>query len=144
MDCSMPDFPFLCCLPEIAQTHVHWISDANQPSNPLSFHSLPSSLFSSPGSFLMSQLFASGDQSIGALASATVILINIQNLFPLGLTALVSLLSKGISRVFFNTITQKHQVQPSLWSDSHINTLLWKNHRFNYTHFGQQSNISAF
>ena len=60
------------------------------------------------GSFLMSQFFASGGQSIGASASASVLPMNIQDWFPLGLTA-VSLQSKGLSRVFSNTIVKKHK-----------------------------------
>ena len=56
--------------------------------------------FAASGSFLMSQLFASGGQSIGASASASVLPKNIQNRFPLGLTGLISLLSKGLARVF--------------------------------------------
>ena len=73
---------------------------------PFSSHlqSLPAS-----GSFLMSQLFASCGQSIGASASALVLPIYIQGWFPLGLTGLISLQSKGLSRVFFNTTVQKHQ-----------------------------------
>ena len=59
--------------------------------------------FSASGSFLMSQLFTSGGQSIGASASASVLLMNIQNLFPLRLTGLISLQSKGLLRVFSNT-----------------------------------------
>ena len=65
--------------------------------------------FPAPRSFPASRLFASGGQSIGASASATVLLMNIQDLFPLGLTGLISLLSKGLSRVSFSTIVQKHQ-----------------------------------
>ena len=57
----------------------------------------------------MSQLFASGGQSIGASASASVLPMNIQDCFPLGLTGLISLPSKGLSRVFSNTRVQKHQ-----------------------------------
>ena len=81
--------------------------------------------FPAPGSFPMSQLFASGGKSIGASASASVLPMNIQGLFPLGLTGLISLLFKGLSRVFFNTTVQKHQffsAQPSLWSRSCIHT----------------------
>ena len=63
--------------------------------------------FPASGSFLISQLFASGSQSIGA--SAWVLPMNIQDWFPLGLTGLISLQSKGLSRVFFNTTVQKHQ-----------------------------------
>ena len=77
--------------------------------------------FPASGSFPMSQLFASGGQSIGASASASVLPMNIQDCFPLGLPGLVSLQSKVLTRIFFNTIVQKHQffsVQPSLWSNS--------------------------
>ena len=87
-----------------------------------SIQSLPSS-----GSFLMSQLFTSSGQSIGASASASVLSMNIQDWFPLGLTDLISLQSKGLSRVFFSTTVQKHQsfsAQPSYWSNSHIHTWL--------------------
>ena len=80
--------------------------------------------FLASGSFPISQLFTSGGQSIGA--SASVLPMNIQNWFPFGLTGLVSLLSKGLSRVFSSTTIQKHQVfaQPSLWSNSHSHTWL--------------------
>ena len=77
------------------------------------------------GSFLMSQLFTSGGWSIGV--SASVLPINIQDWVSLGLTCLISLQSKGLSRVFSNTTVQKHQffgTQPSLWSNSHIYTWL--------------------
>ena len=69
----------------------------------------------------------SGGQSIGVSASESVLPMNIQDWFPLGLTALISLQSKGLSRVFSNTTVQKHQffsAQPSLWSNSHIHTWL--------------------
>ena len=66
--------------------------------------------FQASGSFPMSQLFASGGQSIAASVSASVLPMNIQNWLPLGLTGLVSLQSKGLSRVFPNTIVQKHQL----------------------------------
>ena len=81
-------------------------------------------LFPAPGYFLMSRLFASGGQSIGA--SASVLPMNIQDWFPLGLTGLI-LLSKGLSRVFSNTTVAKYQffgAQLSLWSNSHIHTWL--------------------
>ena len=75
---------------------------------------LPQSLPAS-GSFPVSQLFASDGQSIGA--SASVLPMNIQDWYPLGLAGLISLLSKGLSRVFSSTTVQKHQflgAQPSL------------------------------
>ena len=81
--------------------------------------------FPASGSFQMSQLFASGGQSIGA--SESVLLMNIQGWFPLWLTGLTSLQSKRLSRVFSNTTVQKHQffcTQLSLWSNSHIHTWL--------------------
>ena len=90
------------------------------------FSSCPQS-FPAPGSFLMSQLFISAGKSIGASASASVLPMNIQGWFPLGLTSLTSLQSKGLPRVFSNTIFQKHQflsAQPSLWFNSHICTWL--------------------
>ena len=98
--------------------------DAIQPSLPLS---LPS-----PPAFYLSQhqglsqwvgSFAPSGQSIRA--SASVLPMNIQSLFPLGLTGLISMLSKGLSRVFSSTKVWKHQcfgTQPSLWSISHIHT----------------------
>ena len=72
------------------------------------FSSCPQS-FPASGSFPMNWLFASGGQSTGASASASVLPMNIQGRFPLGLTGLISLLSKGLSIVFSNTIVQKHQ-----------------------------------
>ena len=73
------------------------------------------------------KLFIWGGQSIGASASASVLPMNIQGWFPLGLTGLISLQFKGLSRLFSNTTVQKHQffdTQPSLWSNSHIHTWL--------------------
>ena len=78
-----------------------------------------------PAVFPVSQLFTLGGQSIGA--SASVLPVNIQSWFPVGVIGLISLLSKGLSRVFSSTTVQKHQffgVQPSLWSISHICTWL--------------------
>ena len=78
-------------------------------------------------SFPMSQFFASGGQRIGVSASASILPMSIQDWFPLGLTGLISLQSKELSRVFSNTIVQKHQffgIQLSLWSNSHIHTWL--------------------
>ena len=66
--------------------------------------------FPSSGSFPMSQLFASGGQSIGVSASTSVLPINIQDWFPLGWTSWISLQSKGLSRVFSNITVQKHQL----------------------------------
>ena len=81
------------------------------------------------GSFPMNWLFASGGQSIGASASAlaSVLPMNSQAWFPAGLTSLISLQPKGLSRVFCSTTFQKHQffsTQPSLWSYSHIHHII--------------------
>ena len=65
--------------------------------------------FSVSGSFTVSQFFTSGGQSFGVSASASVLSMNIQDWFPLGLTGWISLQSKGLSRVFSNTTVQKHQ-----------------------------------
>ena len=81
--------------------------------------------FPASGSFPMSQFFASGGQSIGVSASASVLPMNIQGWFPLGLTGWISFQSKGLSRGFSNTTVQKHQffgTQPSSQSNSHIHT----------------------
>ena len=83
--------------------------------------------FPASGTFQMSQFFASGGQSIGASASASVLPINIQDWFSLRWTGWISLQSKGLSRVFSNTTVQKHQffsAQLPLWSSSHIHTRL--------------------
>ena len=85
--------------------------------------------FPTSGSFPMSQLFASGSQSIGASASASVPPMNIQDWFPLGLIDFISLLSKGLSRVFSNTTVQKHQFFGSELSLSSICDY-WKIHSF--------------
>ena len=122
----IPGFPVHHQLPEFAQTHVHWVNDAIQ-SHPPSSPSPPAVYIPTSGSFPMSPFIPSGDQSIGASASASVLPMNIQDWFPLGLTGLISLQSKGLSRVFSNTIVQKHQFfgnQVCLWSNFHIHTWL--------------------
>ena len=130
MDCSMPGFPVLHHFPELAQTQVHWFGDAPTISSSVVPFSSCLQSFPTSGSFLMSWLFASGGQSIGVSTSASVLPMNIQDWFPLGLTGLISLQSKGLSGVFSNTTVQKHQffgAQPSLWSNSHIHTWLLEN-----------------
>ena len=83
-------------------------------------------------------VFASGDQSTRASASASVLPMNIQGWFPLGFTGLISLLSKGLWRAFYRTTVQKHQLfgaqsssfffsRPSFWSNSHIHIWLLEN-----------------
>ena len=129
-------------LQELAQTHVHWVSDAIQASHLVTPFSCPQ-CFPAPASFPMSWLFASGSQRVGA--SASVLPVNIQD-FSLGLTGLISLQSKGLSRVFSSSTIWKHQflgAQPSLWSNSHIRTWLLEKHGFDYMDLCWQSDISA-
>ena len=93
MHCSTPGLPVHHQFPESTRTHVHWVTDAIQPTHPVIPFS--SRLQSSPasGSFQMSQFFASGGQNIGVSASASVLPMNIQDWFPLRLTGWISLLS---------------------------------------------------
>ena len=112
MDCSMPSFPVHHQLPEFTQTHLHWVGNTIQPSHPLLSAFPPTfNLFEGGrrGSFQMSQLFASGSQSIEVSASISVLPMNTQDWSPLGWTGWISLQSKGLSRVLFNTTVQKHQ-----------------------------------
>ena len=118
MDCSTPHFPLLHCLLELSETNVHWMGDAIQPSHLLSPPYPPALNLSQHQSFPMSWLFASGIgvyirntlcQSIGT--SASVLSMNIQSWFPLGLTGLMILLFKGLS-----SLLQPHSSKVSiLW-----------------------------
>ena len=127
MDCSIPGFPFHQKLPELVQTQCslsQWRQTTiSSPVIPFSSH-----LQSSPasGSFRMSHFFTSGGQSIGVSDSTAVLPMNIQDQFPLGLTGLISLQSKGFSRGFYNTTVQKQffSTQLSLQSISHIHIWL--------------------
>ena len=102
--------PCLSLTPGAYSNSSHWVCSAIQLSHPLSSPSPPAfNLSQHRGSFLKSQLFASGGQSIGVTASASVLQMNIQDSFPLGQTGWISFQSKGLSRVFSNTTVQKHQ-----------------------------------
>ena len=126
MDCNMPSFSVHHQLLDLAQTNVNWVSDAIQPSHPLSSPSPHTfNLSQQSWSFQMSQLFTSGGQSIGVSTPASVLPMNNQDWFPLGLAGCISLQSKGLSRVFSKTTAQKHRffsAQLSLWSNSYIHT----------------------
>ena len=132
MNHSTPGLPVHHQLLEPTQTHVHWVSDAIQPSHPLSSSCLQS--FPASGSLQMSQLFASGGQSIGVSASTSVLPMNIQDWFPLGWTGCICLQSKGLSSVFSNTTVQKHQFGRMLgFLYGPVLTSIhdyWKNHSF--------------
>ena len=137
MDCRTPGFP-------VFQHLSRWWHPTIS-SSVIPFSSQVQSSLAS-GSFLMSWLFASGGQSIGASASASVPPMNIQDWFPLGLSSWISLQSKGLSRVFSNTTVQKHQffgAQPSLWSNSHIH--MWVLEKPQLWLYGPllQSNVSV-
>ena len=124
MDCSTPGFPVLHHLLESAQTHVHRVSDAIQPSHPQSSPSLPA--------FNLSQhqdLFhwVGSSHQVAKVLEFQLQHQFFQSCLSLGLTGLISLQSKGLSRVFSNFTEQKYQfvnAQLSLWSNSHIYTWL--------------------
>ena len=129
IDCSVPGFPVLHQLLELAQTHVHWVSDASQPSHPLLSPSpLAFSLCQHQGLF---QWIGSFHQVAKVLEpQASVLPMNNQGWILLGLTGFIFLLSKGLSRVFSNTTVRRHQffgAQPFLLSNSHIHTWLLEN-----------------
>ena len=95
----------------------------------------------------MSQLFASGGQWIGLSASASVLPMNIPDWFPLGWTGSISLQSKGLPRVFSNTVDQKHWFFGlSFLCGSTLTSIhdYWKNHTFDQMDFCQKSNVCAF
>jgi len=103
MDCSTPGFPVLHYLPEFAQILVHCVGVAVQPSHPLSPLLLLPSIFPSVRVVSNNCLFPSGGQSIWASTSASVLSMNIQGWFPLGLIGLIFLQLKALSRVFSST-----------------------------------------
>ena len=125
MDCSMASFPVHHQLPELAQTHVHWFSDAIQPYIVCRPLLLMPSIFPRIRVFPKGQFFTSGSQSIGVSASTSVLPMNTQEWSLLRWTVWFSLHSKGLSRVFSNTTVQKHQffgAQLSSQSNFHIHT----------------------
>ena len=136
MDCTTSGFPIFNYLPELAQTHVHWVSDAIQPFHPVTSFSSCLQSFPASGSFQVSWLFASGGQSIGA--SASVLPMNIQGWFPLELTGLISLQSSdcqesspapqfkninssALSLPYGSALTSVHDY----WKNLCLNHLLW-------------------
>ena len=109
MDCSTPGLPVPHHLLEFAQVHIHWVGDAIQPSHPLWPPSPPAPQSFPVSVFSNELLFTSGSQSIGASASASVLPVSIQGWFPLRLTGLSSLQSRGLSRVYSSTTFRWHQ-----------------------------------
>ena len=146
MDWSVTDFPVLHYLPVCSNSCAlsQWCHPTIS-SSVIPFSSCPQS-FPAPRSFPMSQLFASGGQSIGASALTSVLPMDIQGWLPLGLTG--PLQFKELSWVFSNNTAWKHQFflelsclyGPSLTSVYDY----WKNHSFDYTDLCQQSDVSTF
>ena len=146
-DCNMPDFPVLHHLPELAQTRS--LSRWCHPIISSSVVPFSSCLQSCPasGSFLKSQLFATGGQSIEASASTSVLPIDIKDWFPLGLTCLISLQSKKLARVFptseFKSINSSALSLPYGLTLTSIHDH-WKNPTFDSMDLCWQSNVPDF
>ena len=128
-NCSTPGFSVHYYLLEFPQTYVQWVSDAIKSAHhllSLSPHAL--SISQHQGLFQwVSSLHQVG--KILELSFSTCLPINAQGWFSLGLTGFISLLPKGLSRVFSSTTVYRHQFfgfQTSLWSNSHIHTWYWK------------------
>ena len=125
MNRSMRGLPVRHQLPEITQTHIHWVSDAIQPSHPLSSPSpLALNLFQHQSLFQWVNS-AWGGQNTGVSALASFLPKKSQGWAPSEWTGWISLQTKGLSRVFSNATVQKHQffgAQPSSQSNSHIHT----------------------
>ena len=103
--------------------------------------------FPASGSFLVSWLFTSGGQGIESSASGSVLPVNIQCIFPLGLTGLISLLSKGLSRVFASTQFESiNSLAVSLLYGPALTSIrdYWKNHSFDYMDLCRQRDVSDF
>ena len=135
---QQPDLPIHHQLSEFTQILVHWVSDAIQTSHSLSPSPPAFNLsqhqekifFLMSQFFPVSQFFPSCGQSVGVSTSALVLPMNSQDWFPLRWTRWISLLSKGLSRVFSNTKVQKSKLfstQLSLQSNSHNQKYYWKN-----------------
>ena len=126
MDCNTPGFPVHPQLLELAQTYVHRVGDAIQPSHPLSSPSPPAFKISQhQGLFQWASSWHQVDKVLGDSTSASVLPMNTQDWPPLGLTGLISLQSKGLSGVLSNSTVQKHQffsIQLSL--STHLSTHL--------------------
>ena len=148
MDCSTPDFPVHRQFPELTQTHLHWVGDAIQPSHPVvPFSCLQS--FPASGSFPLSQLFATGGQSIGVSALPSFLPTNIQGLFISFRIDWFGLLDVQGTLIW---ILQHHSLKASIFHRSVFLMVqplksihdYWKNHSFDYMDLCWQSDVSAF
>ena len=125
MDCTMPGFPVLHQLSKFAQTHVHCVGDAIQPSHPLLIFLLLPSIFPSIRVFSSDSVLHIRRPKYWSFSISISPLSEYVGLISLRLTDLISMLSKRLSRVFSSTTVWKHwffSAQPSLCSDSHIHT----------------------
>ena len=148
MDCSTPCLPVPYHLPKVCPSSCllhQWCHPAISSSDAL--FSICPQFFPASGTFPMGQLFASDDQNTEVSASASVLPMSIQGWFPLRLTGLISLLSKGLSGVFSSTTAPRHRffstppsfkVQLSQLCDH------WGEHSLDYTDLCWQSNVSSF
>ena len=140
MNPSTPGLPVHHQLPEFTQTHVHWVGDAIQPSQPLSSPSPPAfNLSQHQGLFQ----WVSSLHQVGVSASASVLPMNIQGWFPFGWTGWIFLQSKGLLKKSYPT-PQLKTISSSAFSLLYGPTLTsihdyWKNHSFDYTDLCQQS-----
>ena len=132
----MPGFPVLHCLPEFTQTHVYWVSDAIQPSYPLSFLLLLPSVFPSIRVFSNESVLHIRWPKYRSFSFSISPSSEYSGLISFRIDWFDLFVVQGISRVFFSSSTiQNHQflgAQPSLWSNSHIHTWLLENQSLDY------------
>ena len=127
MDFSTPGLPVHHQLPEFTQTHVHWVSDAIQPSHPLSSPSPTFNLSQHQGLLKWVSSLHQVAKELEFQLQQSLLPMNTQDWSPLGWTGWISLQFKGLSRLFSNTTVKKHQffsAQLSLLSNSHVHTWL--------------------
>ena len=128
MDCGTPGFPVFQDLPEFAQTQGHWVSDAIQPAHPRSPLLLLPSVLPSIRVFSNESALNQVTKVLELQLQLSVLPMNIQGWFPLGWTDLMSLLSKGLSRVFSSTTIRKYLEQAAYKHQLKMNQRpKWKN-----------------
>ena len=132
MDCSIQGFPVLHFLPEFPQTHIHWVSDAIQPSHPLSPTSPSALSLSHIRVFSKESALGIRSPKFWSFSFRSVLSVNIQGWFPLGLTGVI-LLSRELSRVFSSiTVQRHHSSELSLLYGPTLTSVhdYWKNYSF--------------
>ena len=147
MDCNMPGFLVLHYLPELAQTHIHWISDAIPPSCALSSTSPPPSIFPSIRVFSNESALHIWWPEYWSFSFSISPSDEYSGLIFIRLDWVDLLAAQGTIKSLLQHCSVKHQflsIQPSLWPNSHNCTNYWKNHSFDYMDFWWQSNLSAF